>query len=151
MDNSSTTTSFFQGLDSEFPLLAASAALTLDNIRRKKKLDNTDNISSLLNALKTSDNSDGGNEVSAFFDPVSEYVFQSAYHKTYSPNEKPDRLQERFDEFIVSLEKIISQPSSIDDENQLERLRDFCINLSQQSSNFHDEQEDLPYFYQLGK
>jgi hypothetical protein len=116
----------FRVTDSEFPLIAANAALEVDNVIQGQNgsFENVTRLSKLLEKAIIRDTGQVA-KVKSLMDPVSTGVFSRAFLKSHK------RSLKSLNELAAEAYSLSTQLGSIDGKREmLQAVRDFCVALS---------------------
>ena len=140
MTTAEQTRGVFRATDQEIPFLAAQAALELDVLAKQMG-------SSLKHVRKLADFfADADNPVADYYDPVTSGVVNRALCTYFPPG--VESLTD-FDARNREIGEILRKVSPGDAETPVERLKDFCLAISQFSSacqsNVYGNRERHPF------
>lgn len=130
----------FRATDREIPFLAAQAALELD-LLAKRKATSLQNVQRLADLF-----ADANKPVTEYYDPVTSGVVNRALCTYFAPD--VESLTD-FDTRNREIGEILSKAAQGDAGTLVDRLRDFCLAISQFSSasqsNVHGNRERHPF------
>lgn len=119
------TGNVFRATDREIPFLAAQAALELDLLAKQRgsSLEHVEKLADLF--------ADANKPVSEYYDPVTSGVISKALCTYFPPG--LESLTD-FDTRKREIGQILRKAAQGDSETPVDRLRDFCLAISQFSS-----------------